>query len=126
MTGETVLRRFVLAVWVLSGGMIAFLSLQPGIEMPVSFWNADKVYHCLAYAWLGGLPLLAFSGPVWGRIAAWSMVGLGLLLEWGQSLVPGRTASLGDALANAVGVLLGILAARLLLGRLHARRSVRI
>ena len=31
----------------------------------------------------------------------------GLLDEWHQTLVPGRDASLGDAVADALGVLLG-------------------
>lgn len=123
MNGETVLRRFVLAAWLLSTAVIAYLSLLPGVELPVSFWNADKVYHCLAYAWLGALPLWAFARSDRGRAVAYAMVVFGGLIEWGQSFVPGRTASVGDAVANAVGVFLGIWLAEGLKARLLARKA---
>ena len=123
MTAETVARRGILAVWLLSAAMIGYLSLLPGIELPVSFWNADKIYHCLAYAWLGALPLWGFASQGRGRAAAYAMVVLGGLLEWGQSFVPGRTASTGDAVANAVGVFLGIWLAEGLRARLGARKT---
>jgi VanZ family protein len=108
MASQVFFRRFVLVVWLVSLIGAIVLSLKPGVELPVQFWNADKVYHCLAYAWLGGLPLLAFVRPDRARAAAYCMIPMGALLEWGQSFVPGRTADMGDAVANALGVFIGI------------------
>jgi VanZ family protein len=122
MSAQTALRRIVLVTWLVSAGIIAYLSLLPGIELPVTFWNADKVYHFLAYGWLGALPLWAFARRDLGRAMAYAMVGLGSLLEWGQSFVPGRTASIGDAVANALGVFLGIWLAEAISARLVVKR----
>ena len=79
------------------------MSLLPAIELPVKFWNADKVYHLIGYGWLGFLPLFAFARGETARNAAYLMIPLGGLLEWGQSFVPGRAASMMDAVFNAVG-----------------------
>ena len=117
------MRRIVLAGWCLSVVGAAYLSLLPGLDLPGDFWNADKLYHMLAYTWLGALPVWCFADARRGRAAAYGMVVLGALLEWGQSLVPGRTASMGDAVANALGVFLGIWLAEGLLVRLGARRQ---
>jgi len=107
-------RRLLLAVWLTSIAVDAYCSLLPGLQLPGAFWNVDKLYHCAAYAWLGGLAVLTMPGRGSGRIAAASMIVLGGLLEWGQSFVPGRTASFGDAAANAAGVVLGLWLAGLL------------
>ena len=70
----------------------------------------DKVVH-------GGLYLVLGFTLAWGKwrtVARASSavlilvgVGYGLTDEWHQTLVPGRDASLGDAVADAFGVLLG-------------------
>lgn len=70
----------------------------------------DKVVH-------GGLYLVLGFTLAWGkwrtaaraRSAVLILVGVayGLADEWHQTLVPGRDASLGDAVADAFGVLLG-------------------
>ena len=48
------------ALWFSSIGGVVILSLQPGVELPVNFWNADKLGHLLAYLWLALLPALIF------------------------------------------------------------------
>lgn len=108
MIAKTTLRRALLGVWLVSIAVDVSCSLLPRLELPGAAWNADKLYHCAAYAWLGGLAVLAVPGRRRGRLAALAMILLGALLEWGQSFVPGRMASLGDAAANTVGVLLGM------------------
>ena len=108
MTETPFFRRIILALWIVSVVATCWVSLTPRLELPVNFWNADKFYHGLTYAWLGGLPLWAFSTGDRARAAAYLMIPLGGLLEWGQSFVPGRTASMGDAVANALGVFVGI------------------
>lgn len=86
----------------------SYCSLLPDLELPGDFVNVDKLYRGATYAWLGGLAVLSFAGKTAGRVAAGSMIALGGLLEVGQSFVPGRTASLGDATANAIGVIAGV------------------
>ena len=117
-------RRAMLAVWLLSVAGTVYVSLLPHLELPVDFWNADKLYHMFTYAWLGALPLFAFMGRGHARLAALSMIVLGILLEWGQASVPGRSASLGDATANTIGVFMGLWLAGKILARLHDSRHL--
>ena len=80
---------------------------SPGVRLDS---GADKLVH-------GGLYLVFGLTLAWGkwrsparaRSAVLILVGVayGLLDEWHQTLVPGRDASLGDAVADALGVLLG-------------------
>jgi VanZ family protein len=125
MLNSVLFRQTLLAVWVCSVAATIYLSLLPGLELPVTFWSADKVLHFLGYAWLGGLPLLAFARGDIARNAAYLMIPLGGLLEWGQSFVPGRASSMMDAVANAVGVFIGIWLVETLLARCHGCKGLR-
>ena len=80
---------------------------------------SDKVVHFWEYAVLGMVGAGAFcSAPFKRRIAlgllcAWAFSALyGLSDEFHQSFVPGRVASLWDALADAIGGGAGVLVAR--------------
>lgn len=65
---------------------------------------AGAVYRAAASRWL--------RRPVSSGLVVWVLVaGLGLLTEWGQNMV-GRLGTWHDAIANGVGALAGILAAR--------------
>ena len=125
MTEKPLFRRAVMAVWLVSVAVTVYVSLRDQIELPVDFWNADKLYHAVTYAWLGGLPLLAFARGERGKAAAYCMILLGCLLEWGQSFVPGRTASIGDAVANAFGVFVGIWLSEALMRRVRGDAGLR-
>ena len=125
MNRSVLFRRAVLAVWIFSVASTIYLSLLPGLEQPLKFWNSDKLYHMLCYAWLGALPLVAFAKGDTARNAAYCMIPLGGLIEWGQSFVPGRTSSMLDAVFNAVGVFLGIWLAETLLARCQGCRGLR-
>lgn len=73
-----------------------------------SFWHLDKAGHFAAYASLFTLALFAFQQTK-TRIAIFLLsLGLGIILEWLQTFVPGREKSLPDALTNAAGLLFGI------------------
>jgi VanZ family protein len=100
--------RAILLVWAVSIGTVTYYSLIPRVEFPIDFWNADKVYHCAAYAWLAVLPMVGFAVRRRAFSAALSMIILGALLEIGQRYVPGRTCSLLDMGANSIGVAIGI------------------
>ena len=79
----------------------------------------------IGYGWLGFLPLYAFTRGETARNAAYLMIPLGGLLEWGQSFVPGRASSMMDAVANAVGVFLGMWLAETVLARWQVCRGLR-
>jgi VanZ family protein len=76
--------------------------------------GADKVVHFLAYF---GLAVLIGAAAVLWRgssrsllIGVWLLVaGYGIVDELSQTLVPGRTCSAADWLADALGGLAGIL-----------------
>ncbi|HOG12957.1 MAG TPA: VanZ family protein [Smithellaceae bacterium] len=89
------------------------------MDLPVDFWNADKLYHCAAYGWLALLPAIGFADRRAALSAAFSMIILGLLLEAGQYFIPGRMFSVLDILANTLGVMLGILPGRFIGKRLE-------
>ena len=107
-------------LWLISIVVVAYLSLSPRVEMPCRFSGADKLAHCLAYAWLGGLAFFGFVEVRAALVAAFFMIPLGMGLEIGQHYVPNREFSLADMIANSTGVILGMLMAR------YARKKIRI
>ena len=87
--------------------LIIYLSLSPS-NATIKLQSWDKVGHFLAYTVMILLAFLTFPAKN-GRIASLLFViGLGLLLEWLQSFVPGRLMSWRDGVANGFGVLLGL------------------
>ncbi len=109
---QTPIRRSILVVWVISVLAVICLSLSPRVAFPLDFDNADKVYHMLAYLWLGTLPFFAFMGRKAALACALSMIPMGAGLEIAQHYVPGRLFSPADMAANCLGVVLGIWLAR--------------
>jgi len=101
--------RIILLLWGISICVVAYLSLMPEVEFPLDFWNADKLYHCLAYGWLAVLPMIGFTVRRTALSAALSMIVLGAILETGQYFIPGRMFSFLDFIANCIGVSLGII-----------------
>ncbi len=100
--------RTIFIVWCISICAVSYFSLIPQLELPVDFWNADKAYHCAAYAWLSALAMLSFPIRRLALSSALFMIILGILLEIGQHFIPGRSFSLLDMAANSLGVFLGI------------------
>lgn len=107
------MRRFLLPVlWTL--GILAACSI-PGRELPAApIAGLDKVAHVVLFAGFGWLWARALPA----RRAAWAgLLGAGLayavFTEWYQGLLPlGRSADPYDALADALGLVLGLLLAR--------------
>jgi hypothetical protein len=79
-----------------SSGAGSFLGFLPA--------GSDKVLHAGAYSVLAALITLATGNPVLGGLLA---VGYGVTDEIHQSFVPGRFASVGDLVADAIGAALG-------------------
>jgi len=95
------------------------LALGPGLGPalpPVE--GQDKVQHAAAFVALAFAAALAYPAPAGAqrgrdaRIAA-ALLGYGVAIELAQGLIPSRTASAADVVADGAGVLLGLLLARL-------------
>jgi glycopeptide antibiotics resistance protein len=107
--------------------LIIVLSVTPGRNEPgdtgfvwliaVTPKLLQKIMHFAVYASLALLWSWSLDSvdPKWLRIAAAFVlaVGLGIALEWAQTMVPGRFGTLTDVLLNSAGALAGALAASL-------------
>lgn len=104
-------------VWIVA---IFYISLTPHPPQPVSFWQADKLEHALAY----GLLMLWFCQIYRQRLfragLALLLVFMGIVIEYLQRESGYRTFDVADMLANATGVALGWAWARTGLGQVFA------
>ena len=103
--------------------LLAVVSLMP-VGAPGSGEKGDAVspivqnsLHVPAYMVLSVLAIGCLSVPGrsrWSRVlpVAVACTGYGAILELAQAFIPGRFASVPDALLNAVGVILGLVIAR--------------
>ncbi len=85
--------------------VVAYLSLTPKYTIDV---GNDKLGHIIAYTTLSlntGMIFYRMGKLFWQSGLA--LVIYGALLELGQHFVPGRTLSLYDMGANAIGVIIG-------------------
>lgn len=102
-------RRVWPALWWLAVLAVIVLSLVPTPRQVGLPPNSDKVEHLLAYAVLAAAAVQVFRP---GRALAFAAVGLvsmGVLLEFAQgAMTTYRQADPADALANSLGVLLGL------------------
>ena len=113
-------RRHAHVWWIALGvylALILYVSTRPYLTSPVRFPMWDKVAHGCEYAVAGflihgalrrtGRP--AVRGLGWWRVFVFAIAGVALALtdEWVQSHVPGRDATLTDAAADGVGLLIG-------------------
>jgi len=118
--------------WVGVGGLAAFIFYASIVTVPpetvVDTWKPtllplDKWRHFVAYTVLGFALAYATTDWEWdSRLLAVTVIGAvvvyGVGIEAGQSLVPERYFSLGDAYANALG---GVLVAPYFLVRQYLR-----
>ncbi len=80
--------------------VLFWLSHRPGSDLPTLFEGADKLAHFALYAPLGFL-LARATGAPWAALSL--AVLYGVSDEWHQSFVVGRSPSLADLAADAVG-----------------------
>lgn len=115
------------ALWCIAIAVVVVVSLMPGPPMP-DFENSDKWSHFLTYAVLAAAAVQLFRN--WPALlgAGLALVLFGIGIEYAQgALTTSRMADPQDALANTLGVILG-LATRLtplhnLLLRIDGRRE---
>jgi VanZ family protein len=102
-----------LVLWALMIAMVVVGSLLPTDALPPSpFDQFDKLEHFLGYAALSAYAVLLFASRRAQVAAAIGLVALGVGLEFAQAvLTESRRADVFDALADASGVLAGLLLA---------------
>lgn len=110
-----------LARWWMMGGcalvlVVAYFCLAPADDNP-TINNFDKIQHMLAFLalalWFGGIIARRYLAAMGTLLVAY-----GALIELGQgSMGLGRTADWRDLLADAAGVVAGLLLALTPLGR---------
>jgi VanZ family protein len=93
-------------------GLLLFVGSRPGEDLPAPllFPGADKGAHALAYGVLGALVARAAAPRGGARsLVLGALAGLfwGMLDEWVQGHVPGRTRSWADLLADVAGAACG-------------------
>ena len=113
-------------------GLIFWASSQPNPFpwVPSGIFSHDKLLHAAAYALLGGLVRGALgSTRLEPSVASALAIGVaavyGATDEWHQRFVPNRMPDATDVLADAVGAMLGVAVAALVLRRRGARASIR-
>ena len=119
--------RLWVALWCLAIAVVVVFSLSPPPPMP-DFESSDKWSHFLAYFVLAACAVQLFRN--WPALlgAGLGLVLLGIGLEYAQgSLTSNRMADAADALANTLGVIVGLATrltpARDLLLRIGGRRE---
>lgn len=100
--------RLWLGVWVFGWALCIALSLLPPVPLDGPP-DSDKIGHFLAYFTLSAWAVWLFRTRRAQVLAALSLVALGLAIEWAQAnLTVTRQGDLRDALANTLGIALGL------------------
>lgn len=104
-------RIFVFISWLFCLVLLVVVSVRPSLPMEslMFFPNSDKLYHGLYYGIMTfGSKGFLKSGRQIATLGIFLVV-LGILLEFIQGTIPGRTFSFADMLANTMGVAAGLL-----------------
>lgn len=105
-------------LWLALYGAIIWLSLVPHLIRTPN--QSDKMLHVAAYCLLMTGPVVLFRSFKIELLAFIALFATGILMEVGQHIVGGRESSVEDALANGVGIILGLIIGRLLRSGLDA------
>lgn len=117
---ESGLRPVLLVLWLFGLGVAAYYSLMPAAKLG-HVPGSDKAWHCMGYAILAApLPLLFRNVRLLCIVSA-GLIVFGILLEFGQEFVPGRSFEVADMLANSAGVIVSVL----IVDRMEAIRQSR-
>jgi VanZ family protein len=105
--------RLWLGTWIFGWGLAIVLSLvRPppiGLDVP----DSDKLGHLLAYGTLSAWAVMLFATRRAWWLAALALVALGVSMEFAQgALTDYRMRDPRDAVANTIGVVLGLLVAK--------------
>jgi len=107
---KRLLQRSSLYIAVFVTVFITYLSLAKIGPQPISFNHLDKIEHAIAYATLSFFWLLSFGTTKKKiNIIIGVCIAYGAVIEVLQSTTAYRTFDYADMIANAIGVLLGML-----------------
>lgn len=87
----------------------SWLPMASAIEAMDASAYSDKLAHASLFAVLGWLAARSWLLPRHRWYALAGLLLVGALTEWLQAFVPGRSASLGDWVADALGLCAGLL-----------------
>lgn len=112
MSGIKPLRwpRLWLGLWLLAIAVLVVVCLIPLHGLPPLPDNSDKVEHLAGYFALAAAAVQLFGGRAL-LLAGGGLVLLGIGVEFAQGMTAYRSPDAYDALANTVGVLLGMVTA---------------
>ncbi|MBK8176252.1 MAG: VanZ family protein [Rhodospirillales bacterium] len=114
-------RPIAVTIFVLGFVTAAVLLLLPGNDLPTTnVW--DKLEHGLVFAFLMTIGCVAFPSIRGVRRVAITLIALGTICEVLQLVIPGRSATAADAVANVIGIAAAIIGAWAL--RCRSRRRV--
>jgi len=105
-----IVSRVLFAIGLVTVVVLSLISLGK----PAGFAIWDKAQHAAAYAALAFAGLLSFPGRRAAVTICLALFALGALLELVQMYLDNRVGSFGDAAANGVGVMAGLLGVMLL------------
>ncbi len=107
------LRRYLIIVFIIYSVLVSYfcLSIPSGITN-IGSW--DKIAHALTYAGFGILSCLIAITKKQLFFLMLLCIFYGIAIEYLQSLISYRTASLNDVLANFAGLFIGLMISRLI------------
>ena len=104
--------RLWLGIWIFGWGLCIVLSLISPPQIGVDIPDSDKLGHVLAYAVLSAWAVAIFARRRAHWRAALALLALGIALEFAQGwLTDDRMMDARDAIADAIGIVLGQLLA---------------
>jgi VanZ family protein len=96
--------------------ILVFAASSQDIDIPLPGRGFDKVAHFIEFSFLGlflslgYFNVFSFSTTIKAFLVFITGLPLGILDELHQRFVPGRTSAASDAVADAAGIIAGILA----------------
>ncbi len=97
------------ALWCLAIAIVAAVSLGPPPPLPELPSGTDKIEHALAYALLAFGAVQIFDSRSTCAVAGVALVIIGIGIEFAQgAFTVDRLRDPFDAIANAIGVLIGL------------------
>lgn len=107
--------RSILLLWALAVATVILGSLLPATTLAQLHYGSvasdDKLVHFMGYTVLAIVPVAFLELLGIGIMLAVSMIPLGVLLEYVQRLVPGRSFEIADMAADCLGVMAGMVVA---------------
>ena len=101
--------RVWLGIWILGWVLAIVLSLIKPPDLGLDVRDSDKLGHLLAYGTLSAWAVMLFAQRRAWLLAALALVALGVGMEFAQgALTDTRLRDPRDAIANTLGVLLGL------------------